>query len=301
MSEFRRSANPTQLLSMYRAVRSDGARLTQLQMAEESGLSLSVIEKIARGAEVSQRSATGFIAFAEKVLGRERMESDAATIWSKPFAAFRKEYLWFDQQTDRIFFRWLDTFERLVELLVKGNSLDKGGMDEICAMWLLAWAAHDRAFRGRKPGEHHEEFRQSALSRYERAIGLTADLVASNGQRYVYVLQNLRVSQLATFFNAEPVATRRDDPRVVAWFSDQKIIEAVLEVARVRPHEWTLLRNGLVAASILKDAERCQLFFKLLTAADPRFHDLFFRPNGSTQTLADDPDLEFFRSLNSGI
>ena len=57
---------------------------------------------------------------------------------------------------------------------------------------------------------------------------------------------------------------------------------------------WSAARNGLIAASILQDEERCMFFWRAMQTAHHQFHDPYFRPMRELPAIAEEPDLEWF-------
>lgn len=270
----------------YRQLKATHPELSQLRMAEESGLGVATIQRIARGELVGESTAKTFRTYAAPY--------DAPPGWPERFAALRQEYKWFDAQKKEVREHFLNTLEPILE---KHQALvdSAPSAEAVCALWLLAWVAHDRSelFADKK-----EENRQLAISRYERAYWIAKDLAKHNSRTFGLMMLKLNVTSWALYFNAQPVKTRSRDPRVTAATNDRDVVGAARAVGECEPHDWSLLRNGLLAASIRKHAKECEEFYRKLVAADLRFARWDYAPNnGRVSSLEEDPDLWFARTV----
>jgi len=284
----KRQARKLDVRSLYAELKAYRPDLTQVQMAEESGLSLSSVQRIAIGEGASRKFAGYFADYVAKY----RPSPWAA---SPLMGSLRAQYCWFEVQSPQVFKAWLDSTEPLLE---HSRSLTEKNIEAVFALWLLAWVAHDRAFRF---AEQTTENCARALSRYERAVFLLEAITSASAEgadRFSPLLPLLRLAHFATFFMGQPKGRRAADPRVIAWIKDGKVMDAAKAAGERAPHEWSVHRNGLVMASILSDEPACRFFYQRMVEADTRFAELDFAPNnGATPSLLKDPDLAFFIAL----
>jgi transcriptional regulator with XRE-family HTH domain len=285
----KRQARKSDIRPLYAELKAYRPDLTQIQMAEESGLSLSAVQRIASGEGVSRK----FAGFFADYVAKYRPSPWAA---SPLMGGLRAQYGWFEAQSSQVFKAWLDSTEPLLE---NSRSLsEKNSIEAVFALWLLAWVAHDRAFRF---ADQKDENTARALSRYEQAVSRLEKITSTSAEgadRFGHLLPLLRLAHFATFFMGQPKDRRAADARVIGWIKDGKVMDAAKAAGERAPHEWSVHRNGLVMASILNDEPACRCFFERLVAADARFADLDFAPNnGATPSLRKDPDLAFFAAL----
>ena len=75
--------------------------------------------------------------------------------------------------------------------------------------------------------------------------------------------------------------------------SELNYIQLVEQVVAGDSWNWEAARNGLVAASILKDWDQCRFFWEQMKNVNKNFSQLNFAPIG-LPAINNDPDLAWF-------
>jgi hypothetical protein len=271
----------------YRKIKAAHPKLTLIAIADAIGVSVSTFGRMRRGGG-SERNKKLFRAWA--------LPYSVPPGWPPVFAELRQQYKWFDEQSVDVRAHFLDTIEPTLESHVALAS-GQASPEALCALWLLAWVSHDRADLFPHKAKDVEKNLQLAMSRYERATAIAAEL-RKQDPTYELAMRKLNVTSWVLYYNAQPAQTRSRDPKVITATKERGIVEAAKAVAEREPHDWSLIRNGLLAASLLKLADECCSFYLKLLAADRRFADWGYAPNnGKIPSLEDDPDLGFAREV----
>ncbi len=179
----------------------------------------------------------------------------------------------------------------ILEVLLKNHKdLNGDSLDSCRLRWLLGHIYFDRAFYLNK----YEELRwaQSALEWYEKASqGLQA-----HGRELLVQQYKLQQCIVSTRFNLCESGQRADNAEIRKWLHNINYVYLVKTVLQEDSWDWMAARNGLVAASILQDAAHCEVFWHAMHRANQHFTDPNFAPGPDLPSVAQDPDLIWFRS-----
>ncbi len=254
---------------------------SQERIGMETGLALSTIGRIFRvpGYSGNETSHTLIRQLYEKVV-------------QSPFSDYLERLFnrydhWKALYPKKEFSELLD----ILEILLKNHkNLHTDSLDACRLRWLLGHIYFDRAFYLYK----YEELRwaQLALEWYEKALeGLraqsTKDLLVQQ-----YKLQQCIVS---TRFNLCEAGKRAEHAEIRKWLRSIDYLYLVKTVLQEDAWNWMAARNGLIVASILQDAEKCEFFWKAMQQANQHFGDVHFTPGPDMPPVAQDPDLGWFR------
>lgn len=283
-------ATSVQLREAYFKLKAMRPGMSKKDMKEESGLPLSTLDRIEDG---EWMSATVAKVFLDMVAKHSSPESAPLT---PDIEALQRQYRWMERQNNKALFKhFVDSIEPLLEqhqaLRAAEHDSIEDALRAIGVLWVLAWIAHDRAFYLRE-GHSHQ---QHALSHWNAAVDRLTPLAAT-AVCYAPLLDKLRLGRFVTYFDGQPRATRSTDPEVGQWIKGNDMIAVCRALGLRDPYAWSPIRNGLVMASILKLADACDAFYRMLVAADRHFADWTYQPTESTPSVSTDPDLDFFRS-----
>ena len=167
--------------------------------------------------------------------------------------------------------------------LINSNELAAG---RIC--WLVGHIYFDQAFYLKK--NDIVKYAQSALTWYQKALNILTSYEESYLTVSKYKLQQCIIS---TQFNCKDPMTRANDKEIQCWLLEMNYIQLVENVVIEDSWNWEAARNGLVAASILKNWEKCQFFWDKMKNVNKNFSKLNFAPIG-LPAIKKDPDLAWF-------
>jgi transcriptional regulator with XRE-family HTH domain len=252
---------------------------SQERISNEAGLALSTISRILRvpGYEPNETSRNLICQLHQELV-------------KQPFPAelehqFNLYDRWKEQYSQKEFAEHINS----LEWMLRHNYLIETKELVACRLfWLLGHIYYDRAFYLRSAA--HDSANQ-ALRFYEKALTVLESHRDKKFLVYKYKLQQCIVS---TKFNLLPADKRSGNEEIRNWLQSIQYLDLVAQVAEDNPWNWMAIRNGLVAASILEDYERCQFFWRSLRESNKRFEDLEFAPSKHMPAIADDPDLKWF-------
>ncbi len=253
---------------------------SQERIGMETGLALSTIGRIFRVPGYSGNETS-------HILIRQLYEKVVRSPFSDYLDRLFNRYdRWKTQYPKKEFSELLD----ILEVLLKNHKdLHSDSLDACRLRWLLGHIYFDRAFYLYK----YEELRwaQLALEWYENALeGLQkqgSDLLVQQ-----YKLQQCIVS---TRFNLCEPGKRADNADIRRWLQSIDYLNLVATVLKEDNWNWMAARNGLVAASILQDGQKCKVFWYAMQAANQHFEDPHFEPEPNMPAIMQDPDLSWFR------
>lgn len=253
---------------------------SQERIGMETGLALSTIGRIFRvpGYSGNETSHTLIRQLYEKVV-------------RSPFSDYLERLFnrydhWKAQYPKKEFSELLD----ILEVLLKNHKdLNMDSLDACRLRWLLGHIYFDRAFYLYK----YEELRwaQLALEWYEKAL----EGLQKHGSNLLVQQYKLQQCIVSTRFNLCEPGKRADNAEIRKWLASIDYLNLVETVLKEDNWNWMAARNGLVAASILQDAEKCQLFWQAMQAANQHFQDPAFEPEPEMPAVTQDPDLLWFR------
>ncbi|MEM7019816.1 MAG: hypothetical protein AAF512_21080 [Pseudomonadota bacterium] len=208
-----------------------------------------------------------------------------------PFPAYLEKLftrydVWREKMTKKEFGEQLSTLE---PLLRNHRALDAEPSLETCRIsWLLGHIYFHRAFYLKRDPVNAEA---NALEWYQRALD-TLDLLADEN----LLIQQYKVRQciVSVQFNSCAPGSRSESAEIRRWLEGMDYLSVVTEVINEDSWNWSAARNGLIAASILQDAESCMLFWRAMQVAHHQFCDPYFQPMSDLPAIADEPDLIWF-------
>ena len=120
------------------------------------------------------------------------------------------------------------------------------------------------------------------------------NILTSHEDNYLTVSRyKLQQCIISTQFNCKDPMTRSNDEEIQHWLLELNYIQLVENVIAEDSWNWEAARNGLVAASILKNWEKCQFFWNKMRSVNKNFSKLNFAPIG-LPAIKKDPDLAWF-------
>ncbi|MDM8547731.1 hypothetical protein [Candidatus Venteria ishoeyi] len=254
---------------------------SQERIGAETGLGLSTISRIFRipgyrGNEISK-----------VLIGQLHDE-----VVPSPFPAYLEILLnryegFREKLSHKEFSEYLDSTE---VLLLNHRAFSDGSLEGSRLRWLLGHIEFDRAFYLRRD-QINSTVR--ALDWYQQALGTLEDHADQKLLIQRYKLQQCMVS--AKFNSCKP-GTRADDPRIQQWLRDMDYLTIVEAVVKEDSWNWIAARNGLISASILRNREKCLLFWNAMRKVHKQFHNPEFTPSRDQLAVAHDPDLIWFRT-----
>ncbi len=253
---------------------------SQGRISVETGLHLSTVNRIFRlptysGNETSKKLI--------RQLHREVVQSPFPEYIERLFQLYDT---WKEHLSKRDFAEYLDTFE---PLLVQHKSLETEELVAARICWLMGHLYFDRAFYLKK-GEITQQV-NSALQWYQRALAI---LESHTDQPLI--VQRYKVQQciVSTQFNACEPQLRSESEEIRRWLVEMDYLALVAAVVREDAWNWIAARNGLVAASLLKDFEQCQFFWRAMQKVSKNFENLDFVPATGWVSIREDRDLAWF-------
>ena len=135
---------------------------------------------------------------------------------------------------------------------------------------------------------------ESALAWYQKALKVL-DFHKDNG----LTVQKYKIQQclVSTQFNCCDPGRRAENEEIRRWFLEMdylQLVESVVSVVKDDSWNWIVARNGLVAASILQNFEKCQLFWEVMQKVNKSFKNLDFVPSQGLLSIRQDSDLVWF-------
>lgn len=252
---------------------------SQGQISIETGLHLSTINRvfrlpIYRGNKTSKKLITQ--------LHREVVTSPFPEYLEQLFYFYD---VWKERWSKRDFTEYLDTLE---PLLKQHNSLYTQELAACRVCWLIGHIYFDRAFYLKR-----DTFKMvdSALDWYQEALKRLDYHLNNNLQVQKYKIQQCIVS---IHFNCCKPKQRANNEDIRCWLLDMDYLKVVEKVIKEDPWNWIVARNGLIAASILRDLEKCWFFWKAMKKVNKRFADLDFVPSCDLPAIKEDVDLTWF-------
>lgn len=259
---------------------------SQQRISAETGLALSTIGRIFRvpgytGNEISQRLI-------------KRLHEEVVT---SPFPAYMERLFdhyedWKERYTKKEFAEHQGIVEAL---LLKHEALNARTLESCRACWLLGNVNYDRAFYVRRLDTITSA--KKALDWYQRGLDILSLYPDKRLMVQRYKLQQCIVS---TQFNSCDRHSRADNDKIRRWLVDLRYVQTVETVVLEDPWNWMAARNGLIAASILKQKEKCLLFWQAMKKVNKQFTDPDYVPSCDMPSINQDPDLAWFSDqLNS--
>lgn len=260
---------------------------TQEQISTETGLHISTVSRIFRlpgykGNEISHKLI--------KQLHKEVVKS--------PFPSYIEQ--WFDEYdtskvhcTKKEFIQYINKLE---PLLLNHKALDSQELIACRISWLLGHIYYDRAFYLKE--KNTINVAESALLWYQNALK-----VLSYHDEGRLIVQKYKIQQciVSTKFNCCSPKQRFEDQEIRQWLLDLGYLQLVETVLIEDSWNWVAARNGLVAASILQNWEKCLFFWYVMQKANKNFADLDFVPSEWLPSIRQDSDLVWFLNQLAGM
>jgi transcriptional regulator with XRE-family HTH domain len=253
---------------------------TQEQICAETGLHISTVSRIFRmpcyvGNETSHKLI--------KKLHEEIVKSPFPRYIEQLFNLYDD---WKEHYTKKDFSRHLNILE---ELLKSHQAINSNELIACRIRWLLGHIYYDRAFYLKE--NEMITMIEGALIWYQKALN-----VLDNYQQKDLVVQKYKLQQciVSTKFNSCLPSNRLNSEELRQWFLDMNYLQLVEEVVRNDTWDWVAARNGLVAASILQNFEKCVFFWKAMQKANKTFKNLDVTPSKQLVSIRNDSDLGWF-------
>jgi transcriptional regulator with XRE-family HTH domain len=253
---------------------------TQEQISAETGLHISTVSRIFRvpgyqGNETSNKLL--------KQLHKEVVKS--------PFPAYIEQlFELYNEWKGRFSKREFSTHISILEqLLLSHRSLGSHELIACRVSWLLGHIYYDRAFYLKE----HEVMKmvESALTWYQTALKVLTYHEENSLTVQKYKIQQCLVS---TKFNCYNPNHRADSEEIRHWLREMDYLQLVETVVTEDTWNWIAARNGLVAASILQNLEKCQFFWQTMQKVNKNFENLDFVPSKWLPSIRQDSDLVWF-------
>jgi len=253
---------------------------SQERISIETGLHLSTINRICRlpthsGNETSKKLITQ--------LHQEVVKSPFPEYIERLFNFYDD---WKERLSKKDFSEYLNTLE---PLLVNHKSLDTNELVACRACWLMGHIYFDRAFY-LKRGEIAQKV-ESALKWYQQALAVLDSYTDTNLTIQKYKIQQCIVS---TQFNTCEPRFRSESEEIRRWLLEMGYLALVEAVVKEDTWNWIAARNGLVAASLLRDFEKCWFFWTAMQSVTKNFANLDFVPATGWVSIREDSDLAWF-------
>ncbi len=253
---------------------------SQEQISAETGLHISTVSRIFRvpgylGNETSNRLI--------KQLHREVVKS--------PFPAYIEHLFelyddWKENFSKKEFSRCLNVLE---QLLLNHKALGTHELIACRVSWLLGHTYYDRAFYLKEPNV--KKMADSASVWYQTALE-----VLNRHEGKGLTVQKYKIQQclVSTKFNCCDQNHRANSDEIRYWLLDMGYLQLVEAVVTEDTWNWVAARNGLVAASILQNLEKCRWFWQAMQKVNKNFGNLDFVPSQWLPSLRQDSDLVWF-------
>ena len=252
---------------------------SQEQISIETGLALSTIGRIFR--------VPGYVG--NDISNRLIKQLHQAVV-NSPFPKEVEElFYYYDECRERYskheFAKQVETLKYLLKnhKLIDSNDL---AASRIC--WLVGHIYFDQAFYLKKGNIF--QYAQAALTWYQQALHILTAYEENGLTVPRYKLQQCIIS---TQFNCKDPMTRAHDEEIQCWLLELNYIQLVEQVVAEDSWNWEAARNGLVAASILTDWDKCWFFWEKMKIINKNFSQLNFAPIG-LPAIKKDPDLIWF-------
>ncbi len=253
---------------------------TQEQISEETGLHLSTVSRIFRmpdymGNETSYKLI--------KQLHEETVSSPFPLYIEQLFNLYED---WKEHYTKKEFLRHLNILENLVK---HHKELDSIELSACRLNWLLGHIEYDRTFYLKnKPIIQGAE---TALVWYKKSLNI---INLHNNQNLLIQKYKIQQCIVSVKFNCCEQSHRSQSEEIRRWFLEMDYLQLVTEVIKEDSWNWMAARNGLVAASILEDFEKCLFFWNAMINVSKNFKNLNFTPSKNWVSLKEDSDLQWF-------
>jgi transcriptional regulator with XRE-family HTH domain len=253
---------------------------SQERIGVETGLALSTINRVFRvvgyrGNETSHRLI--------KKLHQEVVQSPFPDYLERLFEHYdeRKE-----KSSKRAFAEYLNVMEALLQ---HHQSIGHYSLEACRIYWLLGHFYFDRAFFLIDEMLRSATF---ALDCYEKSLEILQQQSLDN----FLLVQQYKIQQciVSTKFNLHDPNTRANNAEIRHWLWEMGYIKLVEQVVKEDSWNWMAARNGLVAASILKDFEKCLFFWQVMIRVSKKFENLSFVPALELPSIVKDRDLVWF-------
>jgi glutathione S-transferase len=199
---------------------------------------------------------------------------------------FNRYDYWREKYTKREFAEHLDVLE---PLLKNHQSIDSYTLVACRVCWLLGHIYFDRAFY-LKTGKKLK-LAEIASEWYQQALAV---LFHHKDRQLVVQEYKLQQCLVSTQFNCYKPGQRAENQAIQSWLKAINYIQLVESVIQEDSWNWVAARNGLVAASILKDFEKCLFFWQAMQHVNKQFADLAFVPSNDLPALNRDLDVVWF-------
>jgi transcriptional regulator with XRE-family HTH domain len=253
---------------------------TQEQICAETGLHISTVSRIFRvpgymGNETSNKLI--------KQLYQEVVQSPFPSCVEQLFNLYDT---WKEHCTKKEFSQHINVLE---DLLKNHRALDSNELIACRLRWLLGHIYYDRAFYLKE--REFITMVESALVWYQKAL----DVLAFHEDKHLLV-QKYKLQQciVSTKFNCCLPSHRAESEEIRRWFVEMNYLQLVESVVKEDSWNWIAARNGLVAASILQNFEKCLFFWQVMQKVCKSFEKLDFVPSSSGSSIREDLDLAWF-------
>ena len=199
---------------------------------------------------------------------------------------FNRYNYWREKYTKREFAEQVEVLE---PLLKNHKSIGSPELVASRVCWLLGHIYFDRAFY-LKIG-NQVKLAEVAIGWYQQALE-----ILSHHQDKRLVVQKYKLQQclVSTKFNCYEPSNRAENEEIRQWLRKMNYLLLVETVVQEDTWNWMAARNGLIAASILKDLAKCSFFWEVMQKVEKNFVDLDFVPSNEVPAISRDPDLVWF-------
>lgn len=253
---------------------------TQEQISAETGLHISTVSRIFRVPGYSGNETSNKLI---KQLHQEVVKS--------PFPAYIEQLFelynaWKERYPKKEFAQYINMLE---PLLLNHKSLNSHELIACRVSWLLGHIYYDRAFYLKEPEVMKQV--ESALAWYQTALK-----VLTYHEESSLTVQKYKIQQciVATKFNCCERSRRAESEEIRHWLLEMDYLQLVETVVTEDSWNWVAARNGLVAASILQNLEKCRFFWQAMQKVNKSFKNLEFVPSEWLPSLRRDSDLVWF-------
>jgi len=253
---------------------------SQERIGAETGLALSTISRIFCVPGYTGNNTSSRLI---KQLHEEIVKS--------PFPAYLEQLFnyyeyWKEQYPKKEFAAHLDILE---PLLKHHQSINSYELDACRVCWLLGHINYDRAFYLKK--DNILKSAEFTLNWYQKALDI---LVSHQDERLVVQQYKIQQCIVSTQFNLCKPNRRADNEEIRRWLLEMNYIQTVEAVIKEDDWNWIAARNGLIAASILKDFGKCLFFWEAMQKVNKNFADFDFKPANELPAISQDSDLVWF-------
>ncbi|CAH0991828.1 hypothetical protein SIN8267_01943 [Sinobacterium norvegicum] len=163
-------------------------------------------------------------------------------------------------------------------------------LDRVRLQWILANSYFDQIaeLRDSRRQKMLAQCQSEAIRHYQAAIDMVITHPSTEQQLGANNLFKLRQNILACYLNALDKNQRDDAKLLTPYLQQADFFNSSRALLAAEPYQWSVARNALRFASILRDCDESEFFYHQLIKASPFFEDIHYQPL-NTIALADSP------------